>query len=120
MSNEDISITNILVDNSLLMDNSDNNSKDNPFQRDILLKKEKSKKGKSNVNDKNDDTNKSEKNSEKIKKHDFNKFLFNTAKLKLNEKLKINKSKNEDNTKGKWKNTYFIIIYLFLKLKIIL
>eukprot|EP00833_Pecoramyces_ruminatium_P009787 jgi/Orpsp1_1/1183819/evm.model.c7180000086830.1 len=79
MEQNDISITNILVDNNSL---NENDFKPNPFQRDIL------------------------KRSKSKTKKDFNKFLFNTAQQKINKKLtlnnsqsKINKTNNKNNLK---------------------
>ncbi|OUM66210.1 hypothetical protein PIROE2DRAFT_6647 [Piromyces sp. E2] len=69
MENKDISITNILVDNEDSIN--DEEFKANPFQRDVLMKR-----------------------STKTKK-DLNKFLFNTAQLKINKKLTINNTQSK-------------------------
>ncbi|ORX45961.1 TACC-domain-containing protein [Piromyces finnis] len=72
MENKDTSITNILVDTENSINNDD--FKPNPFQNDIINKRSKSK-----------------------AKQDFNKFLFNTAQLKINKKLTINNQKSKIN-----------------------
>jgi len=72
MENKDTSITNILVDNENSI--TDDDFKANPFQRDVLMKRSKSK-----------------------TKKDFNKFLFNTAQLKINKKLTINNPQSKLN-----------------------
>jgi len=72
MENKDLPITNILVDNENSIGSDE--FKPNPFQRDALFERSKSK-----------------------AKKDLNKFLFNTAQLKINKKLTINNSKSKIN-----------------------